>query len=248
MSYVTYTPQNPSIATAAGSIGQCLAETFRGSINAYVGAVESKPMQIAAWGERIAGYDGFGALTDGGTIAAGAGLSVTVTPYGALVGNPIGNDATGTVGSLQPNATNPIYLYQDGTWDLSGTAAGHGLSMLWGQATTNASAVTAVDNNRRFHMRQYGGTAISTNGLGTITLSVEQYAHPLIAFSGTVGGTCVVRLPLQPYAAWDVLNLGSASTSLCGASGGSVIIASVKAARVACDGTAYRRLSADTTP
>lgn len=244
MSITTYTPTNPAIAPDTGSVGQCLAETFRGSLNAYVAAVEDKAQAIQGYAEQMSAYDGYGALTDGGTIAAGAGLSVTIGPYTAYVGNIVGNAGTGTVGSLGANATSTIYLYQDGTFDTTGTVTSHGPSMPWGQATTNASTVTAVSNIRRYHQRQYGGSAIPINAIGTTTLTVEQYARPAIAFSGTAVGTAVIILPSQAYATWDVWNAGTASLQMQAATGGSVVLSRLCGGRIMWDGTDMQEVAA----
>lgn len=244
MSITTYTPTNPAIAPDAGSVGQCLAETFRGSLNAYVAAVEDKAQAIQGYAEQMSAYDGYGALTDGGTIAAGAGLSVTIGPYTAYVGNIVGNAGTGTVGSLGANATSTIYLYQDGTFDTTGTVTSHGPSMPWGQATTNASTVTAVSNIRRYHQRQYGGSAVPINAIGTTTLTVEQYARPAIAFSGTAVGTAVVIMPSQAYATWDIWNAGTASLQIQAATGGSVVVSRLLGGRIMWDGTDMQEVAA----
>lgn len=237
MSIDAYTPTNPAIGLDAGTIQQCLAGQLRGTLNAYIGGVEDKVQVVQAYLEQVTAHDGYGALTDGGTITGGSGLSAVVGPYRALVGNIVSCAGSSTVSPLLPNATNTLYLYQDGTFDTTGTVAAHGASMPWGQATTNSGSVTGVSNIRRYHQRQFGGTAIPVNSLGTVTLTVEQFARPSIAFSGTAAGTAVVIFPAQPYATWDVWNGGTASLQLQAETGGSVVVSRLQGGRIMFDGT-----------
>lgn len=246
MSIETPAPVNPLIAPNTGTLVPGLASAFRGSINAYMSAIEDKAQYVQYYVEQTNALMGFGCVS-GGTIAAGTALDVTVTPYEAYVGNYMCELGTASVGELTANNTNYIYLRQDGSFTVNtaGTLPsgdGHGHALLWGQAVTDGTAVTTVDNERRFVEYAYGGTAISYSAGGTVTLTPAEYGRPCLAFSGTATGTVVVSMPAQAYAAWDVINAGSAALAFCASSGGSALVATTKAARILCDGTNYRTL------
>lgn len=233
------TASNPYIGPDAGTIGQCLASGFRGSINAYVGTVEAKAQLVQWQGERLAATDGYGCIS-GGAIAAGAGLSVTVAAFEALIGNYVQTDGPGTVGGLADNSITTVYAYQDGYLDTHGTATAHGLSMPWGAVTAVSGSVTAVSQARRHHTRQYGGTAIQVNDTGTITLDAAQVSYPSLMFGGTAVGTVVVVAPAQAGAAWDVWNGGSATLNMQTSGGSAVAVGPASGFRVICDGTNYQ--------
>lgn len=236
------TAANPYIGPDAGTIGQCLASGFRGSINAYVGTVEAKAQLVQWQAERLAATDGYGCIS-GGAISAGAGLSVTVAAFEALIGNYTQTTGPGTVGGLTDNATSTVYAYQDGHLDTHGTATAHGLSMPWGAATTASGSVASVSQARRHHTRQYGGTAIPINSTGTITLDAAQVSYPSLVFAGTAVGTVVVVAPAQAGAAWDVRNNGTASLQFQAASGGSVVVSPSMGGRITYDGTDMQHLA-----
>jgi len=250
MSLGTPTPTEPTIATNRGTLVPGLASTFRGSINAYVGGIEDKVQYVQAYLEERNELDGDGWVS-GGTVAAGAGLSATITTLEAVVGNYIATANAGTVGSLAANNTNYIYLRQDGTFEANtaGTAPsnsdGHGRSIRWGYAVTDGSDVTSVSNERRFSERSYGGSEINYDAGGTVTLTVAQFSYPAIAFAGTAEGTVVVRMPAQAYHGWDIINQGSATLAFAGSSGGSAEVSTLKAARIIYDGTNYRLMAAE---
>lgn len=243
MALTAGTATNTAIGPDAGTIGQCLANTFRGSINAYVAAVEDKVQLLQWWGEQQSAIDGYGVIS-GGTLSAGAGLSVNVAAYAAVIGNYLTTGEAGTCGGLTDDASNTIYLYQDGHIDTTGTVSSHGPSMAWGVAVAASGTVSSVTQVRRFRQRQYGGTSIPYSA-GTTTLAPEQFGYPLLRFSGTATGTVIVQMPEQAFAAWDVINAGSATAAFCATSGGSVLVATTKAARITYDGTDYVRLAAD---
>lgn len=153
MSLVSPTPSEPTIAANQGSLVPGLASAFRGSINTYVGAIEDKVQSVQYYHERENYLRGYGAVS-GGTISAGAGLSVTIGTLTAVVGNYIQTSAVGTVGGLPENDTSYIYLRQDGEFTsniagtVPGTGDGHGEALYWGYAVTDGSSVTSVDNLR----------------------------------------------------------------------------------------------------
>ena len=196
MAVVTQTPLNVSIAANSGTLVPGLANAFRGSINAYVGTVEDKAQLVQAHAEGLAGAVGYGWLS-GGTIAAGAGLNVTITALSAIVGNKVATDATGTVG-MTASTVNYIFLHQDGTFatNPAGTvpsSAVHGTALLWGNATTNASAVTAVSNTRANFGDSLFATTKTTDTIGDgVTAYVPDMTQLPLMDSMTVYGTLTI--------------------------------------------------------
>jgi hypothetical protein len=81
-------------------------------------------------------------------VTAGAGLSVSVASGTAVVGFPVTKATPSTV-AVEPSATNRVYLMQDGSFQTTTSPtppAGQECVPL-ATATTNAGAVTAVDND-----------------------------------------------------------------------------------------------------
>ena len=148
----TPSPSNPYIAPDATPVPAGLASAFRPSLNAYVAAVENKAQYAQYYIERINASVGYGAIS-GGAVTAGAGLSVVIAPYEAVVGNYIRDTSAGTVGGLSANNSNYLFLRQDGTWTVNVTGSlpsgdGHGEALLWAIAAAGGSSVTSVDNTR----------------------------------------------------------------------------------------------------
>lgn len=254
MSVVDQNPLNPSIAQSAGTISPGLASAFRPALNALVGAVENKAELVQAHLEQMLFGLGMGALS-GGTITGGVGLSVVISPLRAMVGNIVETDSASTVGGLAANATNFLWLRQDGWWSAGttttapGPADGHGTAFLWGTATTNASTVTFISNVRDWFQRWSGETVVSlgTVANGTVIITDEQAVYPTIRFAGTVLGTVSCQMPPMRGAKWIIHNAGTPVVRLCviGYGGGSVDIGSLKHAVVRSDGTSIRRVTAD---
>lgn len=153
MSVVTQTPMHVTIVAAAGSVSPGFATDLRAKLNAGFGSADTKARFTEAHLEQLIRYLGNGWIS-GGSVTIGTGLSVNVASLTAMVCNVVQTDAAGTVGGLESNATNYIYLRQDGTWSsntagsIPGTADGHGTAMLWGQAVTGTGTVSSVDNTR----------------------------------------------------------------------------------------------------
>jgi hypothetical protein len=154
MAVVTQTTKNPAISPNAATIaGPIDPGEFRGAVNTYVAAVEDKAQQSVAFVEQLQQAIGNGALS-GGTISAGAGLSVSIAAFKALIGTVIETDAATIVGGLTPSDLNYIYARQDGTFTVNlddsdpTDIAAHGDFLRWGTATTDGSGVTGVTNDR----------------------------------------------------------------------------------------------------
>lgn len=87
----------------------------------------------------------------GALLSAGVGLAASIAPHKSIIGFVVNKTASGSVG-LDPNTTNHIWLFQDGSYDANTTGTNPGTvanpAIKLGTATTNASSVTAVDNTR----------------------------------------------------------------------------------------------------
>lgn len=269
MAVVTEVPTNYSVYPDLGTVAAGAASAFRPALNAYIGSVESKVQSVQAWGEQEARYWGYGCIS-GGTIAAGVGLNVTVGAFEAVVGNYVRDTATGTVGGLTSNATNYIFLHQDGTWAVNttgaipGTANGHGTAVIWGQAVTGTGTVISVSNLRPYYaagtlpmhavtgvpnaMQPWGlgVTTLTTNGTADQTLTAAEYCNPKFLITGTVTGTVNIIVGTAPTrAVWLVSNKGTAAVRIKTVSGSGVVIASMKNAFVQGIGTDIERVTAD---
>ena len=143
---------DPGMGEALPTYAAGLASTFRTTLNANQALLEARDLAVQASVEGIIRAHGYGAVS-GGAISVGVGLSVSVAAMEALVGSAVALTAATTVGSLTPSQVNYIYLRQDGTFTVNTTGttpsdATHGAALLWGTATTDAGAVTAVSNER----------------------------------------------------------------------------------------------------
>lgn len=154
MAVVTPTTLHPTIAANATPIlGPIDPEDFRGSVNTYVGAAEDKAQLSVALLERLGRALGNGWLS-GGAISAGAGLSVSIAAFTAMIGTYVETDGATIVGGLTPSDLNYIYARQDGTFTVNlddsepTDIAAHGDFLRWGTATTDGSGVTGVTNDR----------------------------------------------------------------------------------------------------
>lgn len=162
MALVTEVPTNYSIYSDAGTVPAGLASDFRSRLNGYAGTIEDKAQLEQAWAEKMLQTLGYGAI-GGGTIAAGAGLNVTITAATAIVGNYVRTDASSTV-SVTQSTTNYIFMRQNGaftantTGAIPGTTDNNGTALLWGSCVTDSTAVTSVSNSR-----VYFGSAVRTN-------------------------------------------------------------------------------------
>lgn len=243
MSTGTPVPTNPAIAEDAGTLTPGLASQFRRRLNEYVGSVEDKVQVVQAYVEHHIDVHGYGALA-GGTIAPGTGLSVTISPYEAVVGNYVYYDGTVTLGDLAANNTNYIYLHQDGTFEanVAGTVPApsvHGPAVYWGYAQTDAGSVVAVSNLRPAAWRQSVGT-ITLSG-GTITPVAEEIACSHLTLAGTPSGTVLLRMPVQYGREWHVENATSEVVQLAGTVGGTALIGPGGASCVYCGADGYKR-------
>lgn len=171
MSIGTAVPTNPTIYTNAGTLIAGLANAFRPALNGYVGTVEDKAQLTQAYLEQLISGIGNGWQSGGIITAAGTGLSVTISPYQAMVGNVVSNDATGTVGGFTDGTVNYLFLRQDGSWTPQtsltppGTADNHGTAVFWGSALAASGNISAVYNNRPLfpvHGVTFVGTASVT--------------------------------------------------------------------------------------
>lgn len=233
-------PTHPTITPDAGTLVPGQAATFRPLLNSYVGTVEAKAQIIQGELEGFHAYACQGAIS-GGTIAIGSGLAVSVTAAEGICGGYVISPA-GTAGGLAANATNIIYMRQDGTWSggtaAPGTADGHGTSVPWGSAVTNGTAVTSVNNTRPYVPLQYGGAAVAlpTTAGGTANPAITQYARPLVRFTGTAVGTVFVNYPAIAHVPWAFYNAGTPTVGIR-AGNGTVFIGPSKGAIVTYDGT-----------
>lgn len=248
-------PTHPTIYPDAGTVPTGLAVDFRPRVNGYVGTVEDKAQLVQAHLEGIlAAYSG-GACLSGGTISAGAGLSVNISAFVGFAGNRVANNASTVVGGLAANNTNYIFLRQDSTFTtnttgaIPGTADGKGTAFLWGYAVTGASGVNSVNNERVWVQRAAGIANISLGTVsdGTVVLTDQDAIQPILSFSGTPSGTVSVHFRPQIGSLFAVRNAGTPAIKLMvpGYAGGSVIIAPGKSAVVATFGSAIYRITAD---
>ncbi len=157
MAFITYNPLDPRISVDVTPIAaQTSAATFRPAVNTADAALDDKAQIGYGELERLLVLLGGNGWISGGTISAGTGLSVNIAALTAVVGVPIGFDATEIVGGLVNAVTNYIFLREDGTWTVPAagsstpplTTDGHGDYLLWGTATTAGNVVTGVSNVR----------------------------------------------------------------------------------------------------
>jgi hypothetical protein len=136
--------------------------------------MENSEGQTQAVQDRLeASFDalvGSGVIADsyaGDLISIGSGLSVDIAAFSALIGYGIVM-AAGNIGGLEPSDTNSLYLFQDGSFDSNvtdinpGTADNPAIKL--GEAITDATTVTTVDNTRTEIDLGAGG-----GGSGTVT-------------------------------------------------------------------------------
>lgn len=152
MSLVTQTPTDPAISVALTDYVAGLASGLVTTLNARQGELELRDSKMTAWIEELHTTLGNGWIS-GGAISAGQGLAVTVGALSAMVGHIVEFDASQIVG-LSASAVNYIFLREDGTWTVNTTGATptdtttHGISLLWGTATTDTSSVVTISNTR----------------------------------------------------------------------------------------------------
>lgn len=252
MAVVTPTTLNPTIAPNATPIpGPIGPDSFRGSVNTYVAAAEDKAQLVTALLEQLQTAFGNGAIS-GGIVTAGAGFSVSVAAFEALVGTKVKTDAATTVGGLTPSATNYLWVRQDGTWGPTftstppDTADGHGDVFLWGTATTDGSGVTSVTNDRRL-FQTFGRTSKSVAGAADVTLTTAEARNRTLEFTGVLTGNINVIVPLFDGAEWIAVNstTGAFSLTVKGGTGTGIVVATAKTATLRGDGTNILRVTAD---
>lgn len=144
---------NPHFTTPYTTISGAQASTVRTEIDTKISGQNAMANLSMGALEQVCQVMGNGHLS-GGTIAAGVGLSVDIAAWTAIVGTPIGNDASTTVGGLEPNEVNYIFARQDGSFTVNQDGSDppttlYGDFLLWGTATTDAGSVTAVSNSRK---------------------------------------------------------------------------------------------------
>jgi hypothetical protein len=251
MAIVQQKPTEPTIAPNAGTLQPGLASDFRSRLNGYVGTVEDKAQLTQAFLEQTNAYLGNGWIK-GGTVSAGAGLSVVITPFTAIVGNIIENDSSGTVGGLAANATNFIYLRQDGTWTTNttgvvpGTADGHGTAVYWAQAITGASSVTSIVNYRLPFRWGLSRVSVGTVSGGTVIIAEKDYFKPTLEFFGTPTGTVNIHFPLAWGQQWTIHNQATPTIRCLVPGGTGVLIGSNKHAIIRCGSADILRVTPDT--
>lgn len=214
MAFVTPTPTNPFFSTAIASIAAGNALDFRSSLNNRVSGLDSKCMLLAALTELLTETMGNGAIS-GGAVTAGVGLSVSIAPLTAFVGNYLQSNATETVGGFSTSAPDQyVWLRQDGTWtvDIGSTppssADGHGESLAWAIVETDLGSIVSIDNNRSLFGSQFLRTDISVIALpdADYALTIYQINARVLEFTGAMTATRVVSVPEQAYGEWIVYN------------------------------------------
>lgn len=251
MALVTPTPLDPTIAADIANVTTGSGVGFATSLQSRLDDLESRTKLLEARLEKQQAQLQFGALS-GGTIAAGAGLSVTVTLLTALVGCYVETDATQTVGGLTASTTNYLWLRQDGTVtsNTSGSKPssgdGKGDALLWGTATTDTTSVTAVSNERRIFQTE---TRLSKSvaGSSNVTLTVAEARNRHIECTGALTGNIELRVPLSDGAEWVIFNNTSGAFTLTvkGATGTGIVVAQGKTAILRGNGTNVLRVTAD---
>lgn len=251
MALSTLPASNTVVAAAAATVDVGSALDFRGRVNAAIYALDNKAQAAQAMLEALCLQLGAGAVA-GGTIAAGAGLQVTIGTLAAIVGNPVIVNTPSTV-SVVASSTAYLYLRQDGAITAStvaavpGTVDGHGTALLWGKAITNTTAVVSVDNTRIMAGRAGAGVMppATVSVSGSVALTVDQAAPDQIVFTGAGVGTVYVPV-LQAGRQWACDNQSAGTVAIKGFTGTGISIANAKAAVVYCDGVNVRRLTPDT--
>lgn len=274
MGTVAYAPTHPGIAPNVGTLQPGLGTAFRPLLNGFGGSIEDKAQLTQAYLESYAGAAGFGGIA-GGSVATGVGLSVVIGSVQAVVGNPVGIDTSSTVSSLTANATNRIWLRQSGVFTAGtaatppGTADGFGTALLWAEAVTNASTVTAVTQPQRWlpldcdivgtaQIRYAGGAplpgwpfgfkagSVNTDSTVAQTLGTALYTCPYLRFNGTALGTADIIVPLQEGAPWFINNVaGACSVKIKVAGQTGVTVGSAKHAILMCGTADVERWTAD---
>ena len=159
MANVTLVPTDPTTVAPLVEIPANISpNTLRLGINSRHAIGRDDSRRIQARVEAFHATIGNGWVS-GGAMTAGTGLSVTIATGTGMAGHYVAWDAPVTVGGLAASTTNYIWLRQDG-WGASGfhvtqtavappSSDGHGAAVLWGTASTNATAVTAVSHASR---------------------------------------------------------------------------------------------------
>ena len=274
MSTVAYSPTHPGIFPNIGTLQPGLGSAFRPNLNSWGGSIEDKAQLSQAYLESYAGAAGFGGIA-GGSVTPGVGLSVVMGSVQAIVGNPVGIDTSSTVSGLTANAVNYLWLRQSGVFTAStaatapGTTDGFGTALLWGQASTNASTVTAVIQPQRWlpldhdivgtvQAKYLGGAplpgnpfgllvgSVDTNSTADQTLGTSLYTCPYLRCQGTAIGTVTLFVPLQEGSMWWVNNAaGSCSVRLKISGQTGIVVGSAKHAMLGCGTADIERWTAD---
>lgn len=240
---------HPTFATPYASIGQMLASEVRNTINTKLETQNANDSRAVGGIEALVNVFGNGAIS-GGLITAGAGLSVDIAAWEALVGTYIGNDASTTVGGLAPSSVNYIFARQNGAFsvnqDGSDPSATAGDFLLWGTATTDGSGVTAVSNNRRL-FQTFHRNSKSVAGSSDVTLTTTEARKRTQEYTGTLTGNINVIVPLFDGSEWVIFNNTSGAFSLTvkGASGTGIAVGQGKTAILRGNGTNILRVTAD---
>lgn len=251
MALITREPTLPDVQAAYVELGPLTqAETVRSSLDNKMQTNYVATQSAIALLEALQTHIGNGAIS-GGVIAAGVGLSVDIAAWEAFLGTIIGNDASTTVGGLAANDVNYIFATQSGTFladtDPNAIPLGsYGAYMLWGTATTDASSVTAVSNDRRLFQKP-GRLSKSVAGSSNVTLTTEEAVNRQMEFTGTLTGSINVVAPLFDGAEWTVINSTSGAFTLTvkGATGTGIAVGQGKTAILRGNGTNIYRVTAD---
>ena len=159
MANVTIVPTDPTTVAPIVEIpANQSPSTVRAAINSRLAIGRDDSRRIQARIEAFHATIGNGWVS-GGAMTAGTDLSVTIAAGTGMAGHYVAWDAPVTVGGLAASTTNYIWLRQDG-WGASAfhvtqtpvappSSDGHGAAVLWGTASTNATAVTAVSHASR---------------------------------------------------------------------------------------------------
>lgn len=134
-------------------------------------------------------------------ISIGAGLSVNVAAFEALLGIPIVKTTTSLIGGLTPSALNYLYLMQDGSFSSNTTGVSPGTTanpaLLLATATTGVATVTSVDETVRVEISIHGkGERELLYGAGLAApFDTSPYAVTFDSTDGTDGTVTSVTIP-----------------------------------------------------
>lgn len=221
MSVIAYPPVNPAYADGTPVPGPCAITAFRTALNSYVAGAEAMAQATQGAVENLHLRGFHGGLT-GGTISAGAGLSVSVAALTAFCGQLVGTNAATTVGGLTDNATSYIWLRQDGTFtvtatDVSPSTADHGIALRWGTATAAGGAVTAVSNARNWWSRDGLIDTVTVGDSISVPIGRQMLTYETSTISGTetvYGVEAVMGLASTVY--WDDLRVSGSTLAGAG--------------------------------